>query len=519
MTEQAAPTCQKLYAASATALKAYQLKVSKADYATHTDNNYANNIATISGNTVTYYTEDQINLRTEGATLTVRLIDRNGKEINNPELNSQTTVSGSNSVYVVDTVTGATYLQDTATGVPAQFYLGDNRTTFNVIVNFSYVDFTDSKTVAMTKNGIQLVTFRLNQSQTQMQCTDNLDCPTNFCDGNHFYKLEGCLAGTCSYKTPQSCSVGCDTIYGCYDAHTLIPCTTRFDCNNTCLTNWRSSTGVCGSDGYCINLYKTCNAECPYSNVGCNATTGLCCDSEGCYTEGRERYRFYLAYSYVGVDSLIPPSPNPSVSVMDYDFYCGIENAGERICVIGSTIPLKKTGIYRTSETFITSMPDNWKWSYDANGNYEFYDIAVECGTNCDLTYDYCPNGCNRETGYCQHAPVEGQNFTEQYEINIYQPISIVQDSINQTQLRQSGLAFLLLLATPIFIVTMISLIIGGIVGWKTKEPLLGTIGFIAVLTVFSLLQLFPIWLVLVLIVIAGLVFSKIIVNMIKGGG
>ena len=93
-----------------------------------------------------------------------------------------------------------------------------------------------------------------------------------------------------------------------------------------------------------------------------------------------------------------------------------------------------------------------------------------------------------------------------------------MENSLNETQLRQSGLGFLLLLVTPIFIVTMISVGISIGAGYLTKEPIISAIAFLGTLTVFSILQLFPIWLVVILIVVVGLIFSKMFLNLIRGG-
>jgi hypothetical protein len=84
--------------------------------------------------------------------------------------------------------------------------------------------------------------------------------------------------------------------------------------------------------------------------------------------------------------------------------------------------------------------------------------------------------------------------------------------------LKSSGLGFLLLFSTPIFIVTLIATLISIFVGIKTKDPLITSIVFLALLMVFSLVGLFPIWLIIILIIIASFIFSKTIMGIFGRG-
>jgi hypothetical protein len=506
--------CLYYLTTSASSIKSYNTIIYKAGY---NEKRELINPAIFVGGQITYYTEKQINLLPTGSTLTVRLIDRDGNEMINSELNSITTVGGSQTVYVIDAITGETLIQDSATGVPVQFYLADNRTTFNVTVNFSYTDFTDSQTVEMQRDVPEVIYFRLNLTKTEIKCTDNLDCQTNFCDGSFFYKLEGCISGRCSYKTPEICAVGCDPEIGCYARKFTTRCDTRYDCNSTCLTGWKSAIGLCASDGYCVQIDDTCELQCAGSSQGCNATSGLCCDSQECYISGKERFRFLLQYQYSSTEDLFPTLK--LVPVTDYDFWCGVENKGERVCISGDTIPESIVGTYRTSKTIVSSTPESWTFELDKDGKYNFFDIAVECGVNCQLTTEFCKYGCDRETTYCKHSPTQQINITQKYDINIYQPIPLIEDAINKTQLKASGLGFLLMLATPLFFSTIIALLIGAGVGLKTKSPQLGFVGFIALLAIFSLLGLFPIWLILILIIIAGIFFGRMMLSIFGAGG
>ena len=509
-------TCIYHMDASGTSVRTYSTMTTKTGY--KTDSRIISP-AEIVDNRIVYYTERQINLKEKGTILTVRLIDSSGNEIINPILSSVTTVTGSHSTYVINTVTGDILLQNSANGMPVQFYLGDNRTTFNVTVNFTYVDYKSSQVVTVQTDVPKLIYVRINQTKTQMVCNTNLDCPTNFCDRNYWYKLEGCINGKCQFKQPPDyCAVGCDAEYGCYSRKFIQTCDTRYDCNSSCLTNWRSAMGLCSSDGHCIQIDRVCELECPspYAGRGCNATSGLCCEDEICYEEGRERHRFLLSYQYSSVNDLIPEIK--TLSPIDYDYTCGVQNRGERFCLTGVTIPSSVVGTIRTSKTTVSSTPDNWQFGFDENGNYRFYDMAIECGVACKATWEFCKYGCDKETTYCRHQPLGEANITEKYEIDIYKPLPIVEGAVNASQLKSSGLGFLLLFATPIFIVLLIAILISILVAIKTKDPLITAIVFLALLTVFSLVGLFPIWLVIILIIIAAFIFSKTIMGVFGRG-
>jgi hypothetical protein len=79
--------------------------------------------------------------------------------------------------------------------------------------------------------------------------------------------------------------------------------------------------------------------------------------------------------------------------------------------------------------------------------------------------------------------------------------------------LEQNGLGFVIIFLTPIFWVFMIAAGVGGYVGYKSKIPEIGLATMFGILIIAALPQfgIFPIWFLIVFIVIAGLVFGEFI--------
>jgi hypothetical protein len=479
--------CEEEYVASASATVSYPLTITKSGYTTYFQP--AIEPAEFVGDEIEYEDEVQINMRPVGGNVIVRLRDKNGRRIENTQLSSVTSVDANGIVYVVDD-TGQTYIGNSTGGVPVNFFITSNATSFNVTVNFTYINYTDSKIVEVEQDETTVVYFRLNESKTEMFCESNFDCVDDFCLGNYFYQLSGCIQGECVYQTPQLCSGGCDEDVGCYERKLTTTCDSRYDCYSNCSSNYVSYTGLCASDGYCVQIRDVCETQCVNEttsevyNYGCSPSTGRCCDSDLCYDAGRSRYLFQLDYEYI--TGIIPT--RETVLVLDYNYYCEIDNQGERSCLSGADIPIMVGG----AQTYVASTPDNWKFRIGQE-NYEFFDISVKCRANCNASWEYCQHGCNFETGFCNHAPLTETNVTERYDINIYQPLPIIENSINRTQFAQTGLGFLLLFSTPIFLVTLIGILVGIISAYFTKESIVGVSSMIVLYTVFSLLQLYPI--------------------------
>jgi len=508
MSQSSVSDCSETWVSSSSSLNTYLLTVTKSGYNSIINEDVTDEVARIEDGNIVYETFLQKNIVPVGATVNVRLRDKNGIEIDNEELSSITEISSDDVSSFLIVTESDTYLGNRASGVPVTFYMISNESEWNLTINFSYIDFYDSTNLTIEQDDVATVWFNLNTSITDMKCEYNYDCQTDFCKGSFWYQLTGCINGACTYEDPELCAGGCDDEIGCYERKLDIICETDNQCPSNCTSDWVSYIGLCASDGYCVQIKDVCEMPCVDENVGCNATTGICCESEECREVGTRKYLFQLSYYWI---SGFPPVTNSKL-LLDYRYYCGIENRGERKCLSGASIPIEVSG----SKTTTASNPDSWKFRTEDNF-YRFFDVSVYCGTNCEAEWSYCPYGCNFETGYCYHQPTEEVNITEKYEIDIYKPISIIEDSLNETQIRESGLGFLLLLATPVFIVTVISILIGALVGFVTKEPLLAVVGFIAILVVFSILQLFPIWIAIALILVAGLIFSKMFLNTIRG--
>ena len=503
-------TCGSEYEAYADSVKTYTLKITKSGYTTYFEP--AIEPAEFVGNEIEYDDYLPINMRPVGGEVIVKLRDINGVQIENPDLSSTTQIETNDTVYIFNDITNEyDIVGKSSGGMPVQFYIVSNQSTFNVTVNFNYLNYTDSKIVTLEQDDIKTIFFRLNTSVTNMECNNNIDCVDSFCNGNYYYKLAGCIGGVCEYGTPEQCTGGCDIEIGCYEQKLSQTCESRYDCPNNCSSNFVSYTGLCASDGYCVQIKDICNIPCPNDPTrGCNATTGICCESRNCYEQGFELYFFQLGYAYT---TGIIPHPE-TVTVTDTSFTCGIENQGDRFCISGGDIPIYVGG----SKTSMVYTPSDWQYRV-ATTEYQFYDVSVRCSANCNASIEYCPNGCNTITGYCYSTPIDDQEVVTRYGINIYQPLPIIEDSINQSEFQESGLGFLLLLATPLFIVSILGIVIGVLVGYYSKDPILAISSMVILLVVFSLLQLYPIWIPLVIIIVAGLFFSKMFTNLINRGG
>jgi hypothetical protein len=122
----------------------------------------------------------------------------------------------------------------------------------------------------------------------------------------------------------------------------------------------------------------------------------------------------------------------------------------------------------------------------------------------------------------CVQQNQQGQNFGNQ---SIYLPISSIADMIvntttNQTlgqSIQAQGLGFLLVFLTPIFWICLFVTIIAGVLTWFSKHMEIGVVGGLLMLLAFTLAGLFPAWLFIILIVIAGYLIGREVVGVVSG--
>lgn len=298
-------------------------------------------------------------------------------------------IYGANNTFLFDE--GNYFEQNTASELPSQFLLVDNRSSWSVNVTLDFYGQHYQQNVTVTEGGFKTVKFTVNFTSNVLPCETNLDCPTSFCDGNFYKKARGCIANICEYDTDICKSAAlCDDDRGCFDAQGTESCEDDTDCTNQsyCLTTKKSRTGLCGSNNLCIFKDVICAGE-------CNATTGLCYESDLCLLLGQIKHRF-----------LIQTTTQPFIegvytTYVDADYYCGLDNRGERECISGAVVPTTPDLVG------VTTLPDTWEGITNTDGNYVYYDVSLICDTLCNITYEYCEYGCNAETGFCHHAPTE----------------------------------------------------------------------------------------------------------------
>jgi len=301
-------------------------------------------------------------------------------------------VYGADNFFLFDE--GIYYEQNTASEVPAQFLLVDNRSTWSVNVTLDFYGQYYQQNATVTQGGFKTIKFTVNYTSVELPCETNLDCPNSFCEGKYFKQSRGCNANQCEYTTQVCKSPAlCDEERGCFDAQGTTGCTDDTDCLNEsiCITTKKSRTGLCGSDDICIFKDNLCRGD-------CNETTGLCAESEICLELGKIRHRF-----------LIQTTTQPFIegvytTYIDTDYYCGLDNRGQRECIDGGVVPITPDLVG------VTTLPDAWVYTANAS-DYTFHDIAIVCDTLCNITYSYCDYGCNDETGFCHAEPTspEGQ--------------------------------------------------------------------------------------------------------------
>jgi len=101
------------------------------------------------------------------------------------------------------------------------------------------------------------------------------------------------------------------------------------------------------------------------------------------------------------------------------------------------------------------------------------------------------------------------------------QPSPIFENFTNRTYLEEQGLDWLLYLGSPMFMGIFLAIFISGYLVYKLRETpyagVLGVIVFFVILTAETLIGIFPQWLLIIEIIIAGFIFAKFIIGFIKG--
>jgi hypothetical protein len=382
-------SCTLTYLAIGTDYKYFSATVSHPEYETKTE----------TFDLSTYKKNKEIRLTPKGIIINVRIFRDDGYELF-PE-GSPTTIRGANTTYYYS---GVKEKSNVAYSYPAKFLLVDNRSYFNVNLTLeiggkSYTTFYYEGAGYTSFNVSQdnSYNFIINVPSIDQPCDDNSDCLPSYCVGKTFHPLIGCINNVCKYSS-QVCPYNCDKLLGCFKIKTTKRCNTTLDCDSICTGNFTSTIGICASDGYCVLDDYICKTPCEnyvtyIPAIGYNKTVGMCPEIFQCYVTGGVTENFVLQAKYYG-DAY-------ATTLIDSYFICGLYNRGDKTCISGATIP---------TTAGVSSFPKGWSFG-TVGSNYIFYDISVSCSDACNLTYEFCPYGCNQITKNCNTEPTspEGQ--------------------------------------------------------------------------------------------------------------
>jgi hypothetical protein len=364
----------------------YVLIASKSNYETKTENFQ---LAKSPFNVEEDFTSSKtIFLEPENTKVEVFLFSKDGIELK--PTNVEVNVSGSNTTFWV--FGNEWFEQSNANSVPALFYLLNNTGTYSITIALTYFG-TYTQTINVTTGNYHEVKFYLNYSSWELPCYADTDCQPNMCVGKFLKKFNGCKSNVCNYQTIDcGTSAKCDSELGCVDLVSLTSCTKDQDCQNYCLDNYTMVDYKCGETGYCKGKYVDCE-------INCNASLGYCEEYAGCLNPVKTEFKIGYYRNdgfFVGTSFLA---------------YCDFEFAEKHTCSSAEGITITKaqleaeTPYFETYLTFndIIARPKGWEAEFRNNGNdLHFYPVSIYCDKYCNMTWEYCKNGCEVNSGYCK---------------------------------------------------------------------------------------------------------------------
>jgi hypothetical protein len=372
--------------------KPLNLIASKSGYGTLTDTfEIAASPFRIETDFVTFGTEylEPANTRVE-----VFLYTQDGIELNPSRVTIN--VTGSNDTYFVN---NKVWLhQSYGTKTPALFYLFNNTGTYNITIKLNYFGLY-LQTISVTTGTYQAVQFYLNKSSWELPCYSNADCKEVLCLGQFFKDFEGCENSICKYQTIDCGSeLYCDDILGCVDVLQTQNCTKNNDCAPSCSDTYTMIDSYCGDNGYCKGYYLDCLSI-------CNVTLGYCEEYRNCVYPTSQTFK--AGYNDQSGSWAGGTSAEISCSMARYDkHFCIIENpfniTENEMRIMGWTDAFKH----------LIVSPSGWEGFLTPNGNAQYigwfgYDLTLKavsgyCDKYCNLTWEYCDNGCDTNTGSCK---------------------------------------------------------------------------------------------------------------------
>jgi hypothetical protein len=322
------------------------------------------------------------------------LYSKDGVEIH-PSRVAVNVTAGSNDTYYM--IGNQLYHQSYGTQTPAKFYLLNNTGTYDITVALDYFG-TYTQTATVTTGTYQAIRFYLDQNSWELPCYSNADCGPSLCLGQYLKTFNGCNANVCSYSTMDCGSAPfCDVKQGCVDLVGTLNCSTNNDCNNSCADANRMIIGLCGADGYCKGKYADCLQ-------GCNATLSFCEEYRNCLYPKSQTFR-------AGYADQSGQWAGGSIT----DVICNLERYQKHFCIIENPFNITENEIRQFGWTDFNSIivsPQGWQGSLIPNDNGQYvgwlgYDLQLEavsgyCDDYCNLTYEFCANGCDANTGTCK---------------------------------------------------------------------------------------------------------------------
>lgn len=305
---------------------------------------------------------------------------------------------GSNHTYI-DTF-GEFIESNISYSVPALFYLIDGRSSYsaNFTLKYFYGDSFDyyQQNVTVFQDGFHTIDFYINENFANLKCTYDTDCPESVCSGSYYKQFSSCSDGLCTYTSEKCDSPDrCDSENGCFDIQYTQSCTLDAECEDACLTNYSMVDKFCGTEGLCLGNTVICSTN-------CSAIEGICSELLDCL------------YPEENIFSLVIPRPELDAyeNVIRKEVRCNFQNAGDSFCISQDLELLDSVGLLWSTPLLdqVSATPSDWNYKRnDADDGFIFYGISASCSDTCGLSYEYCENGCDVDSGKCKGAITGGQ--------------------------------------------------------------------------------------------------------------
>lgn len=314
----------------------------------------------------------------------VHLFSKDGIELF-PTSNIDVKLYGSNITYW--SLNNELFETNEASIVPAKFILLNNTGTFNINITLNYFG-EYNETLDVTTSEFKQVDIFINKSSWELPCNNLDDCTPNLCNGQFYKILTSCTNNLCTYQT-QDCltSSKCDQNIGCVDLVSTTNCTTDGDCDNTCIDSTRMLNNKCGFDNFCKGTFVTCQQD-------CNATLGYCQELAQCLNKNEKTYK----------GGFVRPEDSKFIGGTVHAF-CDFSNVNKYTCGFQDGLIVQKSDLDTYGLTFndVVVDPKGWQAEFVNNGNdLKLYALSIYCNEYCNMSYEFCKNGCDIETGRCK---------------------------------------------------------------------------------------------------------------------